>query len=212
LQQRVIDELEFDPTVNAAHIGVSVRDGVVTLSGHVESWFEKHAAEQAARRIRGVNAIAQELSVHLPGDKKTADDEIAARAVKILQWDALVPNETIAVKVEQGVVTLCGELEWRYQREEAERDIRKLGGVKGVINNILLRPRLRPEDIQDKICAALKRSAVIDAAGITVSVSGTKVTLGGRVPSWPERQAAERAAWSAPGVTEVEDRIQLARP
>ncbi|HVJ55862.1 MAG TPA: BON domain-containing protein [Aliidongia sp.] len=211
LQQRVIDELEFDPGVNAAHIGVSVRDGVVTLSGHVESFFEKHEAERAARRIRGVKAVAQELLVHLPSDRKTEDDEIAARAVKILSWDALVPDERISVQVEHGVVMLSGEVEWNYQRQEAEYDVRKLGGIKTIVNNITVKPMVRAEDVQTKIRAALERSAIVQASRITVDVSGNTVTLGGTAPGWTERQAAERAAWSVAGVTQVEDRIELAR-
>jgi osmotically-inducible protein OsmY len=212
LQQRVIDELEFEPSVNAAHIGVSVREGVVTLSGHVESFIEKFAAERTAQRVKGVKAVAQELVVHLPSDRKTADDEIAARAVRLLSWDALVPHDRISVKVEHGIVTLDGEVDWHYQRTEAEYDVRKLGGVKAVINGIVVKPRVRPEDIHAKIRAALERNAEVEASNISVNVSGGKVTLGGKVNAWTEREAVERAAWSAPGVTQVEDQIVLARP
>jgi osmotically-inducible protein OsmY len=212
LQQRVIDELEFEPSVDAAHIGVSVRGGVVTLSGHVESFIEKFAAERTARRVKGVKAVAQELVVHLPSDRKTADDEIAARAVKILDWDALVPHDRITIKVEHGVVTLGGEVDWHYQRAEAEYDLRKLGGVKSVINAIAVRPKARSEDVHAEIRGALERNAEIEANNITVNVTGGKVTLGGRVNAWTEREAAERAAWSVPGVTQVEDEIELARP
>jgi len=211
LQQRVMDELEFEPSVNAAHIGVSVRDGVVTLSGHVESFIEKFAAERTAQRVYGVKAVAQEMVVHLPFDRKTADDEIAARAVKMLNWDALVPHGRISVKVEHGIVTLDGEVDWHYQRAEAEYDMRKLGGVKAVVNHIAVKPSVRSEDIRAKIRAALERNAEVEAGNITVDVSGGKVTLGGRVHGWTEREAIERAAWSAPGVTQVEDHIELAR-
>ena len=212
LQQRVIDELEFEPSVNAAHIGVSVREGVVTLSGHVESFIEKFAAECTARRVKSVTAVAQELAVHLPSDRKTADDEIAARAVRMLDWDALVPHDRISVKVEHGIVTLDGEVDWHYQRAEAEYDVGKLGGVKAVINGIVVKPRVRPEDIHAKIRAALERNAEVEASNISVNVSGGNVTLGGKVNAWTEREAVERAAWSAPGVTQVEDQIVLARP
>jgi osmotically-inducible protein OsmY len=212
LQQRVIDEMEFEPSVNAAHIGVSVRDGVVTLSGHVDSFVEKFAAERTARRVKGVKAVAQELDVRLPGDRRTADEEIAARAVKLLNWDALVPHDRIGVKVEHGIVTLSGEVDWHFQRAEAESDVRKLGGVRSVINDIVVAPKLSAEDVREKINAALERNAEVEAAKVTVSVSGSKVTLAGRVDAWTEREAIERAAWSAPGVTEVEDRIELARP
>lgn len=212
LQQRVIDEMEFEPSVNAAHIGISVRDGVVTLSGHVDSFVEKFAAERTARRVKGVKAVAQELEVRLPGDRRTADEEIAARAVKILNWDAMVPHGCIGVKVEHGIVTLTGEVDWQFQRAEAEADVRKLGGVRSVINDIVIAPKLRAEDVQEKIRAALERTAEIEAGKVTVTVSGRKVTLAGKVNAWTEREAIERAAWSAPGVAQVEDRIELARP
>ena len=212
LQQRVIDELDFEPQVDPAHIGISVRDGVVTLSGHVSSFVEKFAAERAVRRVKGVKAVAQELEVRLASEAKTADDEIAARAVKILNWDALVPHGRIAVKVERGIVTLGGQVDWHHQRAEAETDVRKLNGVVAVINDITLTPRIEAEDVRAKIRAALERNAEVEANNVTISVSGGKVTLGGRVNAWTEREAIERAAWSAPGVTQVDDRIELARP
>lgn len=212
LQQRVIDELEFDPRVKASHIGVSVRDGVVTLNGHVESFVEKYAAERAARRVRGVKAVAEEIKVRLPSDKKTGDDEIAARAVRMLAWDVAVPLGGIQVKVEHGVVTLSGEVDWAYQRAEAEYNVHKLGGVKAVINAIGLRPQVNSSDVRAQIRAALERSADLEASGINVSVSDGKVVLSGTVRSWIEREEAARAAWSAPGVVAVEDQIQIARP
>lgn len=212
LQKMVIDELEFEPSVQAAHIGVSVRDGVVTLSGHVESYAEKFAAERAARRIRGVKAIAQELEVQLPFEHKTADDEIAARAVHLLDWDVAIPRGRISVKVEHGIVTLNGAVDWAYQRAEAEYDVRKLTGVKGVINDIMIVPRADIEDVRAKIRAALERNAELEANNITVSVADGKVTLGGKVKAWTEREAAERAAWSVAGVRQIEDHIELVRP
>lgn len=212
LQKMVIDELEFEPSVKAAHIGVSVRDGVVTLSGHVESYAEKFAAERAARRIKGVKAIAQELEVQLPFEHKTADDEIAARAVHLLDWDVAIPRGRISVKVEHGIVTLNGAVDWAYQRAEAEYDVRKLTGVKGVINDIMIVPRADIEDVRAKIRAALERNAELEANNITVSVADGKVTLGGKVKAWTEREAAERAAWSVPGVRQIEDHIELVRP
>jgi osmotically-inducible protein OsmY len=212
LQLRVIDELEFEPRVDAAHIGISVHEGVVTLSGHVSSFAEKFAAERAVRRVRGVEAVAQELEVRLPSEAKTADDEIAARAVKMLNWDALVPQGRITVKVEHGIVTLGGEVDWYYQRSEAEYDIRKLNGVMSVINEIVVAPKVEPEDVRAKIRAALERNAEVEANNVTIGVSGGKVLLGGKVNAWTEREAIERAAWSAPGVTQVEDRIELVRP
>jgi len=212
LQQRVIDELEFDPRVKAAHIGVSVRQGVVSLSGHVESYVEKYAAERAARRVKGVKAVAEEIEVRLPSDKKTGDDEIAARAVRMLAWDVAVPLGGIQVKVEHGVVTLSGEVDWAYQRAEAEYDVRKLGGVKAVINDIHIRPQVNASDVRAQIRAALERSADLEASGIHVSVADGKVVLSGNVRNWIEREEAARAAWSAPGVVAVEDLIQITRP
>ncbi|MDA8052512.1 MAG: BON domain-containing protein [Rhodospirillales bacterium] len=211
LQQRVIDELDFEPSVNAAHIGVAVKDGVVTLSGHVESYAEKYAAERAVRRVKGVKAVAMELDVRLPEDRKVADDEIAERAVRILTWDSSVPGDRITIKVEHGVVTLGGEVLWRFQRDAAEHDIHKLSGVRAVINNITVMPQVRAADVQAKIRAALERNAEIEAGNVAVSVSGGKVVLTGRVNAWAERAAIERAAWSAPGVREVEDKLVIAR-
>lgn len=212
LRERIIDELDFDPTIDAAQIGVTARDGVVTLTGHVRTFIEKHAAERAVRRVKGVRAVAQEIEVHLPVDKKTADDEIAARAVRILDWDEAVPSGAIAVKVEHGIVTLSGEVDWAYQRAEAEYDVRKLGGVRSVINDIRVRPNIQTEDVYAKIRAAFERSAEIEAGGITVEVMGGTVRLGGRVDTWTERQEAERAAWSVPGVVSVDDQIMVGRP
>lgn len=211
LQQRVIDELEFEPAVNAAHIGVSVRGGVVTLTGHVESFAEKFAAERAARRVKGVTGVAQEIEVRLAEDKKTADDEIAQRAVKLLEWDVAVPSDAIAVKVEHGIVTLAGTVDWGFQRAEAEYDVRKLGGVKGVVNLIAIRPKVRAEEVRSRLNAAFERNADLEAKHLTIDVIDGKVVLAGEVASWAEREAAERAAWSVPGVTAVDDRISIAR-
>jgi osmotically-inducible protein OsmY len=164
------------------------------------------------RQVRGVAAVAQELAVRLPSDKKLGDDEIAARAVRLLQWDVSVPHERIKVKVEHGIVTLSGEVDWQFQRAEAEYDVRKLSGVMSVINDITVVPKLRPGDIHAKILAALERNAEVEAGRIAIAVSGGKVTLTGKVNAWTEREAAERAAWSVPGVTQVDDRIELSRP
>ena len=211
LQQRIMDELAFDPTVDAAHIGVAARDGIVTLTGHAKSYAEKFAAERAARRVRGVKAVAQEMDVRLPSDKKTADDEIAARAVKILEWDVVIPLDSIRVKVENGVVTLSGEVDWAYQRSAAELDVHRLSGVKLIVNQISVRPQTRPDDVKAKIAAAFERTAEHDAAAITIDVHNGVVVLGGKVQSWLEREEALRAAWSVPGVSAVEDHIVIAR-
>lgn len=211
IRQDIIDELDFEPSVNAAHIGVAVDDGVVTLTGHVASYAEKLAAEQAVRRVKGVQAIAQEIEVRFPSDKKTADDEIAARALNILRWSAVVPTEKVQVKVQNGWVTLTGEVDWQFQRSSAESELRKLSGVAGVINDIVLKSRVQPQDIKRKIEDALKRSAEIEAQGIRVSVlDGGKVSLEGKVHDWQERRSVENAAWSALGVTSVEDNLAIA--
>jgi osmotically-inducible protein OsmY len=212
LRQMVIDELEWEPRIDAAHIGVACRGGIITLSGHVTSYAERMSAERAARRVRDVKALAIELDVRLPSDRKTADDEIAARAVKILKWDTIVPDERISIDVEKGVVTLAGTVEWQFQKDEAEFDIRKLGGVKMIINDIVVKPQVRVADVRDGIRRALERNADLDASRITVTVQNDKVILDGKVGAWIEREIAERAAWSAPGVAMVEDRIAIARP
>ena len=148
----------------------------------------------------------------MPSERKTADDEIAARAVNILSWDAVIPQGRVGVKVEHGIVTLTGQVDWQFQRAEAEYDVRKLGGVKAVINDIVVVPKVQAEDVRAKIHAALERNAEIEANNVIVTVSAGKVTLTGKVAAWTEREAIERAAWSAPGVTQVEDRIELSRP
>lgn len=212
LQRDVTEELEWDPAIDAAHIGVSARDGVVTLTGHVASFGEKLAAERAARRVKGVKAVAQDIEVELPSAKKTADDEIAARAVKMLEWDVVVPPGRIAVTVDHGIVTLAGQVDWKYQRDEVEADVWKLTGVTDVVNAVKVRPRPQSTDVQERIRKALERSADVEASHISVSVKDGKAVLTGTVGAWIERQTAEGAAWAAPGVTAVENRIQIGRP
>lgn len=210
LQQRVLDELAFTPDVDAAHIGVAARAGVVTLSGHVSSVHEKLIAEEAVRRVKGVKAVAQELEVRPAADKKLADDEIAARAVRLLDWDLSLPPGAVTVTVSHGVVTLSGEVEWHFQRREAEADVRKLGGVTGVINNIRLQPEARAGEVRDAIHAALERAAGLDAESISVTMQrGGLVVLRGHVRTLGAQVAAENAAWSAPGVTAVENHIEV---
>lgn len=211
LRQTVLDELEFEPSVDAAHIGVAVKDGVVTLSGHVSSYAEKVAAERAVRRVKGVQAIAQDIDVRYPEDQKTADDEIALRALNILRWSSVVPSGGVLVKVQDGWVTLSGQVNWQYQRSAAESQIRRLSGVKGVLNSIAIKPRVQPTDIRRKIEEALKRNAEIQAQTIRISVEdGGRVGLEGNVHDWRERQVAENAAWSVPGVVRVDDRLHIA--
>lgn len=214
LRQDVIDELDFEPSLDAAHIGVGVRDGVVTLTGFVSSYADKVAAERATRRVFGVKAIAQEIEVRLPSDKRTADDEIAKRAVDVLKWRVGVPADQITVKVEKGIVTLDGEVEWEYQRKIAEHAVHALSGVMAIHNLIRIHARPQVYEIEQKIENALRRSAELDASHITVRADAGKVVLEGKVHAWYERDLAEQAAWSARGVTEVSDRIEVdwARP
>lgn len=210
LQQDVMDELDFEPSVNAAHIGVTAKNGVITLTGHVGSYAEKIAAEDAARRVHGVHAIAQEIEVRYASDKKTSDDEIAARALSVLKWNAVVPYDAVQVKVQDGWVTLLGQVDWQFQRVAAESGIRRLSGVAGVLNEIKLKPSVSPVDVKRKIEDALKRSAEIEAAAIRVSALGNgKVALEGKVHDWQERNAVKRAAWSTAGVTSIDDRLQI---
>jgi osmotically-inducible protein OsmY len=208
LRQDILDELEYEPSVDAAHIGVAVDKGVVTLTGHVAKYAEKQAALAAVRRIQGVRAIAEEIEVRYPSDKKTSDDEIAKRAIDILGWDTMVPSGSIQVMVRAGWVTLTGTVDWYYQKTHAEEDIRKLSGVHGVINSIEIKPSVQAYDVRRKIEEALKRHAEIEANAIRVTVQeGNKVVLEGKVDNWGERYAVENAAWSAPGVKSVEDRM-----
>ena len=206
----ILDELEFEPSVDAAHIGVSVDKGVVILTGHVNSFAEKQAAIAAVRRIKGVRAIAEEMEVRYPFEKKVSDDDIAKRAVDILSWDIVVPSGAIQVLVRDGWVTLAGNVDWYFQMQSAEDDIRKLSGVRGVTNNINIKSRVSAVDVKKKIEGALRRRLDGEVKGIRITVEdGNKVLLEGFVESWNERHAVEIAAWSAPGVKAVDDRLSV---
>jgi osmotically-inducible protein OsmY len=209
LRQDVLDELDFEPTVNATHIGVGAHAGVITLTGFVASYAEKLAAERTARRVKGVKAIAEEIEIRLPSDKKVADDEIAGRAVDILKWRVGIPGSRIDVKVERGIVTLTGDVDQRFQKAEAEAAVHNLSGVAGVANLIQVSAPVGVTEVKEKIQKALHRNAELDASRITVQTDGSKVVLGGKVHAWYERDIAERAAWSAPGVVEVQNRILI---
>jgi osmotically-inducible protein OsmY len=208
-QQDVFDELKWDARVKPNEIGVTVKDGIVALTGWVDSYTKKWAAEEAALRVRGVKAVANDIEVRLPGSSERTDDEIAAAAVRALQLDSFVPADRIKVTVSKGWITLDGEVEWQFQKKDAERDVRNLWGVKGVTNLIMVKPRLKPADVKEKIEQALIRSAKTDADLITVDAEGSTVTLRGTVHSVAEKEEAERAAWQAPGVTWVKNEIRV---
>ena len=209
LQRKVMAELEWEPACESADIGVAVVDGVVTLNGYVQSYAEKLAAERAVRRVAGVDAIAEELKVRYPSDAKTADHEIARRILDMFAWNSLIPQDKIQVKVEHGWVTLTGEVKWHYQSAEAKRVAAQISGVTGMTNSIKIENHVSIGDVRKRIEDAFERQADLDARSVTIAVDGNRVTLGGHVSAWFERKAAERAAWAAPGVTQVVDRIAI---
>ena len=212
LHKDVLDELRWDPRINEAEIGVSAKEGVVTLTGSVQTFAQKYAAERAVERVAGVKVVADDLHVRPTGIFVRNDTDIAHSVVNALSWDIEVPAEKITAKVESGWITLKGEVDWKYQKTAAERAVRYLGGVKGISNLIEVKPKASPAEVKSKIEAALKRNAELDAKLIQVETAGGKVTLKGNVRSWAERADAERAAWAAPGVKEVDDRLMVTAP
>ena len=209
LQRDVLDELEWEPSVDHAEIGVAVVDGVVTLSGYVTSYAEKLAAERAARRVRGVMAIAEELKVRWDVEPKTADHDIAKRILDMFKWNTVIPDQRIQVKVENGWVTLTGNVDWHYQSSEARKIASGFSGVVGISNNLVVARHVTSADVRKRIQDAFARQADLEATAVAIAVDGSKVTLSGTVRAPYERHAARMAAWSAPGVSQVDDRITL---
>ena len=207
IERDVRDELQWDPDLDATDIAVSVKDGVVTLTGFVKSYTDKYESEAAAKRVAGVAGVANDLEVRMPSVDERPDPEIARDAVSSIKGQLPISSERIKVIVKNGWVTLEGQVEWQYQKNTAENAVRRIKGVKRVSNLIVLKPRAEPTEIKNKIMEAFKRNAELDANRIHIEANGSEVILKGTVRSWIEREEAERVAWSAPGVTRVEDRI-----
>jgi len=209
LKKDVSAELEWDPEIEAAQVGVAVKDGVVTISGHLKTYADKFAIERALRRIEGVRAIAMEVDVTLSPQHQRSDSEIAAAAAQALKWQARIPDDRLRVTVERGWITLAGEVEWEFQRRAAESAVRQLLGVVGVSNGITLAARNVPGDLSTRIGDALQRQALREAKKVEVNVDGSKVTLRGQVHSWQERDAVQGAVWAAPGVRTVINELRV---
>jgi osmotically-inducible protein OsmY len=209
LQKAVLAELQWEPRITAAHIGVTANAGTVTLTGHVESYGQKHAAEMATGRVKGVKAVAEEIEVLLPFTGQRDDAEIATAAVNRLAWDTSIPRDAIKIKVEKGLVSLTGQVEWHFQKEAAEREVRNLLGVTGVSNQITIRPHVDTTHISEDIRHALHR-AWFDPEKVTVTEHDGNVKLTGTVHSWHDWQRASSTAWAAPGAISVENDLEIA--
>lgn len=209
LKTDVLAELAWEPSVTADHIGVTAKDGVVTLTGHVNTFWQKHAAEKAAGRVQGVKALAEEIEIRLPLHFKRADDEIAAAALSRLSWESSIPKDAVKVKVEKGYVTLTGQVDWYYQIDSVAMMIRSLSGVTGVSNQLSIKVRPNTATISDDITHALHRSWLFDENNIQVTAEGGKVRLTGTVDSWSDLRKAASTAWAAPGTTSVQNDLRV---
>jgi|SRR5665647_2440911 len=212
IQKDVMEQLKWEPFINASAIGVAVKNGIVTLSGQVDTYTKKLAAEKAAKRVIGVKAVAEDIQVGISPAYHKTDAEIAEAVLNALKWHSAVQEEKIKIKVEDGNVKLEGEVEWEYQRTNAKAAIENLTGVRSVINFITVKPKITSAEIQQKINAAFHRSATIDAGKITADVVGSKVILRGSVRSFTEKEDAETAAWNAPGVMSVDNKLEIEIP
>ncbi|WP_221393542.1 BON domain-containing protein [Dyadobacter sp. NIV53] len=209
IQQDVMEQIKWQSLLNAAEIGVSVKDGIVTLSGHVDTYAKKTAAEKAAKKVKGVKAIAEEICVGISTSDKKNDGEIAEAVANALKWNSAVKDEKIKIKVEDGFVTLTGEVEWDIERTNATDAIKNLTGVVMVFNLVTIKPKPLAENVSQKIQAAFARHASIDASKIKVEIVGNKAILTGYVRSFVESEDAEAAAWAAPGVNAVENKLEI---
>lgn len=209
LQDLVEEELAWEPSLNAANIGVGVKQGVVTLMGHVTSYSQKLAAERAVQRVKGVRALAEDLEVRFSGSAPSSDDEIALRAANLIDWDSSIPKGRVKTKVENGYVSLTGDVDWRFQAKRAREHVANLIGVRGVTNRISVKPHVSAGDVKGRIEKALTRSAEVEAKAIKVNVRDGQVTLEGKVDAWHDKDVARQAAWAAPGVKNVVDRLEI---
>jgi osmotically-inducible protein OsmY len=209
IKSNVLAELKYEPSVKATDIGVLVKEGTLTLNGFVDSYWEKWAAVKAAKRVIGVKAIADDIEVRLPSSYHHSDDDIAAAAASQMEWATTIPEKTVEITVREGFITLEGTVEWRFQKDAAERAVQSLVGVKGVNNLIVIKPKLAASGIKSSITSAFERSALLDSGNIEVKVSGGEVTLSGEVRNQAEREQAERIAWRAPGVLFVDNQITV---